>query len=324
MHLCNWHTLAAWRATSRQLFKVVAALLRRRYEAYVKLFVHDRNVAILDDALRDKRAIIAGSIALHFFLPDPSWSPVTLDIYVPAGTYRSFLSVVGDPAGLNWRRLRRRYQPGRIFSPLIVDDDNHGLGGDVHADIGRISHEPGGHSSDEDERNSDNNYSAIDDPPLRDMHSVRRCFPIFGSGCRAMTRMLAPNGRIIRVMCSSTNNPIAPIRESFSTLIMNFLTPDACVCGFPSITFRRSGLLRYYRWSQRDQSYRRLYQERGFLFEGDDLHNTLDPWHMSFFGERTILAVDFRHDITGPVHKLPIKDTDRGWVSNSGWRGWYE
>ncbi|RDX52801.1 hypothetical protein OH76DRAFT_1323056, partial [Lentinus brumalis] len=61
---------------------------------------------------------------------------------------------------------------------------------------------------------------------------------------RSVKTLYTATGRKIDVIRSPANNSMTPLRFFWSTLVMNFLTPDACVCGYPSITFQRFGILK--------------------------------------------------------------------------------
>lgn len=99
----DWKTIAAWRATSRTSFRQVALHLRRRYHDHIRPFVTD--VCTFDDTLRSHGGVISGTVALHFFVPDITWSPREMDIYIPFNSYRSFLSTITNPDGLGWVRV---------------------------------------------------------------------------------------------------------------------------------------------------------------------------------------------------------------------------
>ncbi|KAI0712982.1 hypothetical protein C8T65DRAFT_520794, partial [Cerioporus squamosus] len=63
-------------------------------------------------------------------------------------------------------------------------------------------------------------------------------------GLRAVRRFYTASGKKIDVIRSPSNNSITPLHFFWSTIVMNYLTPDACVCGYPTITFRRFGILK--------------------------------------------------------------------------------
>ena len=65
-------------------------------------------------------------------------------------------------------------------------------------------------------------------------------------------RFHTPSGKWVDVVHSPSNNPIMPLCFFWSTTIMNFLTPDSGVCGFPSTTFRCMGVLKLGAMQSRD------------------------------------------------------------------------
>ena len=99
----------------------------------------------------------------------------------------------------------------------------------------------------------------------------------------------------------------------------NFLTPDACLCGFPSGTLQKQGITKLDALTSRELGALDVYEGRGFVFGGDELRHTLDVWDYIFFGQRQLLAVDFRRDANAPRHKLPVFETEQGWIPNDGW-----
>lgn len=62
-------------------------MFTNRYTAVVQPFFP--YVASLNAALREHEAVISGSVALKFFLPDEAWTPSDIDIYVSDGRFES-------------------------------------------------------------------------------------------------------------------------------------------------------------------------------------------------------------------------------------------
>ena len=111
IYYSDWKTLGVWRQTSHACFAMVAIDIRCRYEEYVVPFVGD--IGAFDQLLRSHGAVISGALALHFFVPDPTWEPRDLDIYLPANTYQSFLRSVTSASAFSWIRIpavRKRWQ----------------------------------------------------------------------------------------------------------------------------------------------------------------------------------------------------------------------
>ncbi|RDX53624.1 hypothetical protein OH76DRAFT_1308788, partial [Lentinus brumalis] len=143
--------------------------------------------------LRANGAIISGSTALHFFLPDTSWHPHHLDIYIPANTFKRFMRTVTDHTTFGWVYApRRRHTLARGSAPLLAAQ--------LYEDL-------------------EENF-------------------------RSLRTLRTPTGRRVNVVRSHANNPISPLRCFWSTLTMNFLTPDGCVCAFPSATLARQGAIK--------------------------------------------------------------------------------
>ncbi|RDX51348.1 hypothetical protein OH76DRAFT_1321485, partial [Lentinus brumalis] len=94
---CDFHLLAVWRRTCHAFFVVVATHLRDRYEDSIHPFVPD--VRRFDQILKTYGAVVSGSVALKFFLPNAEWEPNDLDIYVPESNYEEFINAVTDPDG---------------------------------------------------------------------------------------------------------------------------------------------------------------------------------------------------------------------------------
>ncbi len=310
IHQSDWETLAAWRATSRAFFTVVAALHRRRYNDHVAPFVSD--IILFNDVIRTHSAIIGGSTALHFFLPDASWAPRTLDIYVPVQKYSSFLSSVADPTGLNWTMS----VPIRQLTWAMSDTANapirphfeHSPPTSTDPDSIFAQRQDIGPDCDGEEGESDLKLLA--------RHNQTTPSIVPGSGTRRVRAFRTPNNRRVHVICSLSNNPITPLRFYFSSLLMNFLTPDGCVCGFPTATLDRVGVLKGTRLSECEQAEFKKYRRRGFRFDTTPLRQALDMWDFVFFGERDVLFTDFRFNVSEPQPTLPIRRTVRGWVPN--------
>ncbi|KAI0683478.1 hypothetical protein C8Q76DRAFT_573889, partial [Earliella scabrosa] len=64
------------------------------------------------------------------------------------------------------------------------------------------------------------------------------------NGIRAVRRFQTRSGRPVDVIRSLARTPVLPLQSFWSTLVTNFLTPDACVCGFPTATMERCGLVK--------------------------------------------------------------------------------
>ncbi|RPD77252.1 hypothetical protein L226DRAFT_569441 [Lentinus tigrinus ALCF2SS1-7] len=308
IQISDWQTLGVWRQTSQAFFTVVSSICASRYKSVVRPFV-GADITLFNKALKDNAAIISGSAALQFFMLDPHWEPRDLDVYVANANWGDFIRAITDPSGLNFSPLLPTTdpkQPGPSTSPNPVPL-SLSLGEPVsfanHDDRSMSPHSDD--NADEDKVNPDSD----DDPPPNDHGPHFR-------GLQEVQTFYTPTGRRVDVIRSPSNNPITPIRFFWSTHLMNFITPTACVCGFHSATLHRQGALKADLHHPTDIAAREKYEKRLFTFYGDELRRKLDVWDYLFFGELRALVVDFRMKFDDPKTHLPIRDTARGWVPN--------
>lgn len=375
---CDWKTLAAIRLSSRQCFALVGRHLRARYTAHISPYVTDH--ATFNDILRAHGAIISGTVALHFFIPDTTWTPRELDIYVPATFYEPFLQCATNPLLLGWKRVTgfraarhaaARYRNVFRFvgagveesdaerdefltdlhvasypatnarpsdleesEPVIgIENRPDALAPDLHQGI-ELFHPPHHHAphsrsdalgSDSEEGDgtffSPSDYLVTDSYQSLQSYSPRFPSLLHSKGFRTMRSYRTDTNRRVNVVCSHSINPVSPLRHFWTSLMTNFLTPDACVCGFPSATLQRSAVTRLYQpLSLRECTALEQYTQRGFAFDQDGLRSTLDPWDYMFVGEKRLLALYFREHPREPVGRLPIRHTPRGWIADDQWK----
>ncbi|KAI0746096.1 hypothetical protein C8Q76DRAFT_586729, partial [Earliella scabrosa] len=124
-------------------------------------------------------AVISGSVALHFFTQDCSWTPKDLDIYVPDNTFEAFVE------GLQVRPL--------LAFSLLSDIPPSG-------------------------------------PPLPEQ---------VANGIKEVQIFATRTGRRVDVIRSPVCTPIYPLLFYWTTLVMNFITPGGCFCGYPVETLNR-------------------------------------------------------------------------------------
>ncbi|KAI0698764.1 hypothetical protein C8Q76DRAFT_592175, partial [Earliella scabrosa] len=65
-----------------------------------------------------------------------------------------------------------------------------------------------------------------------------------GTGIKEVRRYTTPSMQEVDVIRSPTRNAIVALHAFWSTLVMNFIAPDACCCAFPRGTLSRRGLLK--------------------------------------------------------------------------------
>ncbi|RPD53772.1 hypothetical protein L226DRAFT_525847 [Lentinus tigrinus ALCF2SS1-7] len=308
---CDWPTLARWRRTTHAFHTVVSSLLRGRYNSLVRPFVGN-DPTLLNDALTKHAAIISGSTALQFFMSDPHWEPNDLDIYVADANWLGFIDDITNPSGLNFSLVpptnpdlpgtSTSPNPASLSSSLVTfavppsqtDDDEIRF------------QEP--HDDDQDTPDPADGPAADHPTPADDDHD----FP----PPRQVQTYYTPTGRRVDVIRSPSNNPITPLRFFWSTHLMNFLTPTACVCAFHSATLLRQGALKNTRLNSRDRAAKAKYEDRLFTFHGEELRTQLDVWDYLFFGELKPLVMDLRMKFSDAKTHLPIRRSIRGWVPN--------
>ncbi len=336
LQVCDWKTVVVWQCTSRAMFKIVALFVRRRYELHVQPYVTD--ILAFDKLLRAHGAIISGPTALHFFIPGSFRTPRHLDLYLPATTFQSFVRIIAEPTGLNWkyvpRRVAKRY-PTQPYDDMndYVSEETPRHRGHIRAAAAdaRLVEEADG--SDSDLRHGFANESSDDcvteaSPSDTDrselyceleQYNPHRPSIVYGKGFRAMRTFRTTTGRRVNVISSRSRNPITPLRFFWSSLMMNFITPDSCLCGFPSATLVHRGTLKLEPPGGWERAVRRRYESRGFTFDGS-LRDALDMWDYMFFGEQNLLALDFRNDFAEPRALMPLRTTVRGWLPDPEWK----
>lgn len=138
------------------------------------------------------------------------------------------------------------------------------------------------------------------------------------AGIKEVRRFRSPTGRFIDVVRSPVRNPLAPLQAFWSTLVVNFLSPDGCGCGFPAGTFRRKGIAKSGFLTYRDHIAIDKYDTRGFI-------TMYDPWgehpetaeHPAYtaFGDLDAAVIYFRPRVESPYPNLPVYCTSDGcWI----------
>ncbi|KAI0706466.1 hypothetical protein C8Q76DRAFT_596427, partial [Earliella scabrosa] len=64
------------------------------------------------------------------------------------------------------------------------------------------------------------------------------------NGIRQVLRFRTETNLHVDIIRSAVHSPLTPLHFYWTTLVMNFITPDACACGFPDGTLTRRGILR--------------------------------------------------------------------------------
>ncbi len=337
LHVSDWKTIVVWRTTSRTMFKTVALFLRRRYEAYVRPYARDIN--LFDRLIRTHGAIISGPVALHFFLPGSFRIPHHIDLYLPADAFKPFVRLLSKRGGLDWRYVPRRKAAGTPTQPydnmddclegerILFDEQARPRKSAAEPEHGN-STSPDSHPrygfTDESSDDDDRDLTTAEEDRTELFRELEHYDPnqpsiAWGKGFRAMRMYRTPSGRRVNVICSRSRSPVSPLRFFWSSIMMNFITPDSCVCGFPSATLARAGTLKLEPPRDQNRAVRTRYEEHGFSFH-ESLRRTLDVWDYVFFGEQRLLAIKFHGDIAATPTSMPIRQTSRGWLTDVDWR----
>ncbi|RDB17110.1 hypothetical protein Hypma_001906 [Hypsizygus marmoreus] len=207
--------------THSRLVEKLPAHLRQSFDSLLTSRISLNNVDNFRLLLRQTRAAISGSTALHFILRDKHWRPGDFDLYAPFGTGYSLV---------RWLMLNEQYR--------IVSDGSRSF--IFHPQTIRI---PVGYACDwlTDLR---------PDVPAPSPSRSRNQKDDYGSSEAHIYRVykLASSRQpstFIDVVESSKPSFLPPITKFHSTLVMNYLTPDSLVMFYPALTFRREGILQY-------------------------------------------------------------------------------
>ena len=179
-------------------------------------------------------------------------------------------------------------------------------------------------TSDSDE--GDGHYFDPDDETLTDSYVQLEFYSpelpslTHGKGFSAMRSFRTPTNRRVNVICSHSINPVSPLRHFWATIMANFITPDGCVCSFPTGTLALRGAPRVEPLCSREEAALVKYSQRGFHID-ETVRDELDVWEYMFFGEQRLLAMSFRpaveHEERSP---LPIRQEARGWITDHFWK----
>ena len=122
------------------------------------------------------------------------------------------------------------------------------------------------------------------------------------------------HGKKIDVIQSVDPNPAVPLTHFWTSLVVNFITPQGAVCAYPRSTLRRRGLVLDRPVPTRTVAARAKYEARGMSFE------PVAHWIPRFLGtdnmlfaDGNLLVLDFRPKPAMPPSELPIRRGLEGW-----------
>ncbi|KAI0715420.1 hypothetical protein C8Q76DRAFT_693192 [Earliella scabrosa] len=117
------------------------------------------------------------------------------------------------------------------------------------------------------------------------------------NGIKEITTFTTTTGKRVDVIRSPVNNPIFPLQFYWTTLVMNVITPDGCVCGYPLHTFQGKGIVRGGLLTEKEHAAISKYERRGFTFTQREWWQIMEGpanWTMDYFGDVTAKGLIFR------------------------------
>ena len=134
-------------------------------------------------------------------------------------------------------------------------------------------------------------------------------------------KLSTPSERMVDVIRSRRSTPVSPLIQFWTSMLVNFVTPDACVSTFPRMVFNGRGYIREFGMTGRDQVALRKYTGRefrpgeNFNFVPELWGTWKDPayWQKDFFSDRRALVIDFRRRVQDSMPPLPIRPSSDGW-----------
>ena len=117
-------------------------------------------------------------------------------------------------------------------------------------------------------------------------------------------KLSTPSRRVVDVIRSQRSTPVSPLIQFWTSMLVNFITPDACVATFPRMVFNGRGYIKEVGMTSRDEAAMRKYMEREFqpgerfTFVPGSWGTWKDPsyWQKDYFSDCRALVVDFPRD----------------------------
>ena len=134
-------------------------------------------------------------------------------------------------------------------------------------------------------------------------------------------KLSTPTSRVVDVIRSRRSTPISPLVQFWTSMLVNFVTPDACVAAFPRMVFNGRGYIKEFGMTTRDRTAMGKYTARDFrpgekfAFIPELWTTWKDPsyWQADYFSDRGALVVDFRRRVHDSMPSLPIQPSAEGW-----------
>ena len=130
-----------------------------------------------------------------------------------------------------------------------------------------------------------------------------------------------PSNRLVDVIRSRRDSPLSPLLRYWTSLLVNYISPDGFASAFPRMLFNGTGYCKEFGMTTRDNLAMEKYTARHFrkgvpfAFFPDIWGTWKDPlyWTSDCFADRQALVIDFRRDMRTPVPPLPLRCYQIGW-----------
>ena len=134
-------------------------------------------------------------------------------------------------------------------------------------------------------------------------------------------KYITPTKRSVDVIRSRRPTPLSPLVSFWTSLLVNFLTPDCVVSAFPRMVFNGRGYVKEFGMNARDTAAMRKYSGRMFqeneyfTFVPELWGSWMDPfyWRKDYFSDRSALVIHFRSKVQDPLPPVPVVPISDGW-----------
>ena len=134
-------------------------------------------------------------------------------------------------------------------------------------------------------------------------------------------KLSTPSRRVVDVIRSRRSTPVSPLTQFWTSMLVNFVTPDVAVSTFPRMVFKGRGYIKELGMSTRDEAAMRKYMSRtfrpgeNFTFVPGMWGTWEDPtyWQKDYFSDRSALVINFRRRVLDSMPLLPIQLSFAGW-----------
>ena len=134
-------------------------------------------------------------------------------------------------------------------------------------------------------------------------------------------KLSTPSHRVVDIIRSRRSTPVSPLIQFWTSMLVNFVTPDVCVAAFPRMVFNGRGFVKEFGMSSRNEAAMRKYTSRDFqpgkkfAFVPELWGTWKDPsyWQRDYFSDRGALVIDFRSRVHDSMPLLPIRPSSAGW-----------